>query len=166
MGMKQLLLCAGLVALAGGGGYGGALALIGEGDVADKRPAEAEAPSIFAAGQFSIPLFEDNRVAGVLLAQINVEARDFQQLQLLSRNKPQLRSTIIETFFAMEREGAISPGSLDPTTVSARIKKDLELMINDGEIGGVLIDRLLLQENGRANARAARRAPPAKPELR
>lgn len=153
MGLKQILLFTVLVVMAGGGGYAGALGLVGKGDAPAKATAELSDASVFAAGQFSIPLFENNRVVGVLLAQINIEARDFQQLQLLSRNKPQLRSSIIETFFAMEREGVIAPGRVDPAAVSARIKSDLELMINDGEIGGVLIDRLLLQESGRANAR-------------
>ena len=161
MGLKQILLFLGLIALAGGGGYAGALGLVGKGDGVESTSAEATNPSVFAAGQFSIPLFEDNRVVAVLLAQINIEARDFQQLQLLSRNKPQLRSTIIETFFAMEREGVIAPGSLDPAAVSARLKADLEMMMNDGEIGGVLIDRLLLQESGRANARQ----PSSQPQL-
>ena len=165
MGLKQILLYLGLIALAGGGGYGGALVLVGGGEDAgaDRASPELNSPSVFAAGQFSIPLFEEDRVVGVLLAQINIEARDFQQLQLLSRNKPQLRSTIIETFFAMEREGVISPRNLDPATVSARLKTDLELMINDGEIGSILIDRLLMQESGRAHAP---RPQLEKPELR
>ena len=151
MGLKQLLLFVVLIGLAGAGGYGGALAVIGTGDAATPRSDNGSSQlSVLAAGQFSIPLFKNNRVAGVLLAQINLEARDFQQLQILSRQKPQLRSAIIESFFAMEREGMLSPETLDPAIVSARLKTDLELMVDNGEIGGVLIDRLLIQESGRA----------------
>lgn len=151
MGLKQLLLFVVLIGLAGAGGYGGALAIVGTGDAdASSGDSSASEASVLAAGQFSIPLFKNNRVVGVLLAQINLEARDFQQLQILSRQKPQLRSTIIESFFAMEREGILSPETLDPAIVSARLKTDLEIMVDNGEIGGVLIDRLLIQESGRA----------------
>lgn len=153
MGMKQILLFVVLVGLAGAGGYGGALALVGKSDrVKSAGDSGGSQVSVLAAGQFSIPLFQDSRVAGVLLAQVNIEARDFQQLQVLSRQKPQLRSTIIESFFAMEREGALSPERLDPAVVSARLKTDLELMIDNEEISAILIDRLLIQESGRAAA--------------
>ena len=153
MGLQQLLLFTGLIVIAGAGGYAGALTIVGEGEEAAQTRDVDSSPSVMSAGQFSIPLFDEDRIVGVLLAQINIEASNFQQLQVLSRSKPQVRSTIIETFFAMEREGVISPARLDPVIVASRIKTDLEMVLDEGEIGGVLIDRLLLQESGRASER-------------
>ena len=153
MGLQQILLFTGLIAAAGAGGYAGALTLVGEDSEAVQTRDVESSPSVMSVGQFSIPLFDEDKVVGVLLAQINIEASNFQQLQVLSRSKPQVRSAIIETFFAMEREGIISPERLDPVTVASRIKTDLEMVIDEGEISGVLIDRLLLQESGRASER-------------
>lgn len=141
-----------LCAVAGAGGYGGALLFIGK-EARDEYHVEGgdSAPAVLNLGQFTIPVFEDDRVRGVLLAQINVETEGLQHMQSLSRNKAQIRSLVIDSFFAMEKEGLIAPDALSASGVAERLKKDLSMAFTDAKIRSVLIDRLLIQENGRAN---------------
>ena len=148
-----LLACA----LAGAGGYGGALVFIGK-EPREKHAEESAdtAPAVLNLGQFTIPVFEGDRVRGVLLAQINIETEGLQHMQSLPRNKAQIRSLVIDSFFAMEKEGLIAPEALSASSVSARLKNDLSLAYKSAKIRAVLIDRLLIQENGRANRQPAR----------
>lgn len=150
--MGGLLCCA----LAAAGGYGGALVFIGKEPRENRAGAKAEtATSILNLGQFTIPVFEGDRVRGVLLAQVNIETEGLQHMQSLSRNKAQIRSLVIDSFFAMEKEGLIAPEALSASGVAERLKKDLGLAYRDAKIRAVLIDRLLIQENGRANRQPA-----------
>lgn len=138
--------------LAAAGGYGGALVFIGKEPREDHAVAKADATTaVLNLGQFTIPVFEGERVRGVLLAQVNIETEGLQQMQSLSRNKAQIRSLVIDSFFAMEKEGLIAPEALSASRVAERLKKDLGLAYQEAKIRAVLIDRLLIQENGRAN---------------
>ncbi|WP_428410361.1 hypothetical protein [Hyphococcus sp.] len=154
MQLKKMLLGGVLFsALAGAAGYGGALFLVGKEahEKETKQEAKVEAaPAVLNLGQFTIPIFEGDSVRGVLLAQINIETDGIQQMQSLSRNKARIRSLVIDSFFAMEKEGLIAPEALSASNVSERLKKDLALAYESAKIRAVLIDRLLIQENGRA----------------
>lgn len=102
-----------------------------------------------SAGQFTIPVFDGASVAYVLLAQMHVEVTSAEQVAILSRSRPRLRAVILESLFALERRGGMSPDTLDPEVVAAAIEADLEQSFEVGDISGVLIERLLLQENMR-----------------
>ena len=157
MKMKNILMGGMLCcALAAAAGYGGALAFIGKEPREDHADAKADATTaVLNLGQFTIPVFEGDRVRGVLLAQVNIETDGLQHMQSLSRNKAQIRSLVIDSFFAMEKEGLIAPEALSASRVAERLKKDLGLAYQDAKIRAVLIDRLLIQENGRANRQPA-----------
>ena len=151
MKLKTLMIPLALCAAAAAGGYGGGRAYLSLAEAKASPAKEVENEKVIvSAGQFTIPVFSDDGVNAVLLAQINIVARDYEQVRFLTRNRPWMRSMIIEALFALERRGEIDPGALDPQTLAASIKKDLERGLEIGEIGGVMFNRLLLQETGRA----------------
>lgn len=103
---------------------------------------------VFAAGQFTVPLFEGGRVPFFLLAEINVEVETYDEVSLLSNNRPHVRATILETLFELERRGDIKPGTINPDVLKTAIKEDLEATFAINEISSVLLNRLLIQETG------------------
>lgn len=103
---------------------------------------------IFAAGQFTIPLFEDGKVPFFLLAEINVEVETYDEVSLLSNNRPHVRATILETLFELERRGDIKPGTIDPAVIKVAVQEDLEATFDINQVSNVLLNRLLIQETG------------------
>lgn len=103
---------------------------------------------IFAAGQFTIPMFEDDRVPYFLLAEINLQLQTYDEVSMLSSNRPQVRATVLETLFELERRGDIKPGSIKPDVIQKAIKEDLETTFELDAVTGVLLNRLLVQETG------------------
>ncbi|MEM9839099.1 MAG: hypothetical protein AAF830_08085 [Pseudomonadota bacterium] len=103
---------------------------------------------VFAAGQFTIPLFEDGKVPFFLLAEINVEVETYDEVSLLSNNRPHVRATILETLFELERRGDIKPGTIDPAVIKVAVQEDLEATFDINQVSGVLLNRLLIQETG------------------
>jgi len=140
-----------LCCIAAAGGFAAALVFVGKDDSAPSaEKSDDSATAILNLGQFTIPIFDEDRVQGVLLAQINIETNSLTDMQSLSRNKARIRSHVIDSFFAMESEGVIAPGALKASKVASRLQKDLALTYGSDAIRSVLIDRLLIQENGRA----------------
>ncbi|MEM1380801.1 MAG: hypothetical protein AAGH41_09270 [Pseudomonadota bacterium] len=101
---------------------------------------------VFAAGQFTIPLFEGGTVPFFLLAEINVEVETYDEVSLLSNNRPHVRATILETLFELERRGDIKPGTIDPGVISTAVKEDIEATFDINQVSNVLLNRLLIQE--------------------
>ena len=152
MQIKQSMTGLGVLCfVAAGLGYGGALTFVGPTETETASNMKNDGPNaVLSLGQFTIPIFDGDRIRGVLLAQINIEAEGLQQMQSLSRNKAQIRSLIINSFFAMEKEGLLMPETLSATAIAGRLKGDLETAIDSEKVRMILIDRLLIQENGRA----------------
>ena len=107
-------------------------------------------PFVFAAGQFVVPLFEGDRVPYFLLTEINVQLETYNEVSLLSNNKPHVRATVLETLFELERRGDVRPGTLDPETIKAAVKEDLERTFNLTGVRAIFLDRLLLQETSQS----------------
>lgn len=103
---------------------------------------------VFAAGQFTIPLFEGGRVPFFLLAEINIEVETYDEVSLLSNNRPHVRATVLETLFELERRGDIKPGTIRPEVIQKAIKEDLEATFDIKGVSNVLLNRLLIQETG------------------
>jgi len=170
--MKQLAIIAGLSVLAGVGGYGAGLALP-EGDkekhsevVESSTEAEASVPSdqtlaveqsdgdensplIVSIGQFTVPIFANDRPQAVLLAQMKIQVGNYDQVRELTRQTAQVRSQVIETLFALERAGEVSLGAIDPKVIADSVRADLDSPGYAG-VQTVLFDRLLVQESARA----------------
>ncbi|MEE4208285.1 MAG: hypothetical protein V2I43_03330 [Parvularcula sp.] len=136
-----------LMAVFGGAGY--ALGEISK-TTADQRKTGADNQNaiVFNAGQFTIPLFEDGRVPFFLLAEVNIEVRTYDEVSLLSANKPAVRAAVLETFFELERRGDIKPDTIKPEVIQKAIQEDLEATFAVDNISGILLNRLLIQEAG------------------
>ncbi|GGY50652.1 hypothetical protein [Parvularcula lutaonensis] len=109
---------------------------------------EAEENVVFAAGQFTIPLFEGGRVPFFLLTEVNIEVATYDEVSLLSNNRPHVRATILETLFELERRGEIKPDTIKPEVIKKAVQEDLEATFDLGEVNNVLLNRLLIQETG------------------
>ncbi|MEO1043157.1 MAG: hypothetical protein AAFX52_12795 [Pseudomonadota bacterium] len=101
---------------------------------------------IFEAGQFTVPLFEGGNVPYFLLAEVNVEVTTYEDVSLLTNNRPAVRAMMLETFFELERRGEIKPETLNPETITAALRNDLEATFDLDRVSAVLLDRLLIQE--------------------
>jgi hypothetical protein len=139
-----------VAAIGGATGYAAAAMATADRTGAD----QVESLQMVSAGQFTVPVFSEGRVDFVLLAQIHVETRTADQLATLSRSRPRLRSAILETLFALEREGRLHPGVLNPVEVTAEIERDLEATFAVGDLPAVVAERLLLQETSRSRSPA------------
>jgi flagellar basal body-associated protein FliL len=147
--VPKLLLLFVLTIVCGGGGF--ALAEISQ--MSDKIRQQGtnvdDEAVIFDAGQFTIPLFDGGRVPYFLLTEINIEVEAYDQVSFLSNNRPHVRATVLETLFELERRGEIKPGKVNPEKIKEAIRADLEATFGLGDITGVLIDRLIVQETGK-----------------
>lgn len=137
-----------LVLVSGGGGF--ALGEISQMSDKIRRQGTTDAAEhvVFAAGQFTIPLFEGGKVPYFLLAEINIEVDTYDEVSLLSNNRPHVRATVLETLFELERRGEIKPGTIRPDVIKEAIKEDLEATFDIKEVTNVLLNRLLIQETG------------------
>lgn len=137
-----------LVFVCGGGGFAlGEITKMSD-NIRRQGTNEASENVVFAAGQFTIPLFEGGRVPYFLLTEINIEVDTYDEVSLLSNNRPHVRATVLETLFELERRGEIKPGTIRPDVIKQAIKEDLEATFDVKEVTNVLLNRLLIQETG------------------
>jgi hypothetical protein len=138
-----------LTLVCGGGGYAlGEIAQMADG-ISSKGTTTPREKVVFAAGQFTIPLFEGESVPYFLLTEINIEVETYDEVSILSSNRPHVRATVLESLFELERRGEIKPGVISPEVIQAAVKSDLEATFPVNSISRVLLDRLLIQETGR-----------------
>lgn len=144
--MPKVLILAILVAVCGGGGFAlGEISQMSDG-LRRQGTNTRQENVVFAAGQFTIPLFEGGRVPFFLLTEVAIEVETYDEVSLLSNNRPHVRATVLETLFELERRGDIKPGTIKPEVITEAIKEDLEATFAIGEVSNVLLNRLLIQE--------------------
>lgn len=144
--MPKPLILVILALVCGGGGYAlGEISQMSDGLRRQGTNTSSE-NVVFAAGQFTIPLFEGGRVPFFLLTEIAIEVETYDEVSLLSNNRPHVRATVLETLFELERRGDIKPGTVKPEVIAEAIKADLETTFAIGEVSNVLLNRLLIQE--------------------
>jgi len=146
--MPRIAILVIMVAVCGIGGY--ALGEISQmTDSIRRQGTTVENQSVvFSAGQFTVPLFDGGRVPFFLLAEINIEVDTYDEVSLLSNNRPHVRAAILETLFELERRGDIKPGTINPDTIKKAIQEDVEATFDINQVSNVLINRLLIQETG------------------
>ncbi|NNU17427.1 hypothetical protein HK107_13930 [Parvularcula sp. ZS-1/3] len=144
---KPLLLLITLFVCAGGGFALGEISKMSASQ-RDKGTTEEAQNVVFAAGQFVVPLFEGGKVPFFLLAEINIGVETYDEVSLLSNNRPHVRATVLETLFELERRGDIKPGTVKPEVIKKAIKEDLEATFDLEGVSDVLVNRLLIQETG------------------
>ncbi|MEM9809905.1 MAG: hypothetical protein AAF788_01650 [Pseudomonadota bacterium] len=146
--MKKAIVFLAATTICGGGGFALGEIIKQSSSTRAAGTAETQQSVIFSAGQFTIPMFEGGRVPYFLLTEINLEVQTYDEVSLLSSNKPQVRATVLETLFELERRGEIKPDTIEPDIIKSAIKADLETTFDINQISNVLLDRLLIQETG------------------
>lgn len=144
--MPRPIILAILCAVFGGSGFAlGEISKMSD-DIRRQGTSNDQQRVVFSAGQFTIPMFEDGRVPFFLLTEINIEVGTYDEVSLLSAQRPHVRATILETLFELERRGDIKPDTIEPDTIKKAIKSDLESTFDVSQISNVLLNRLLIQE--------------------
>jgi len=144
--VKKIILFAILTTVFGIGGFSLAEITQTTARVREAGTTEETDKVIFEAGQFTIPVFDGGNVPYFLLTEVNIEVFTYDDVSLLTTNRPAVRSVMLETFFELERRGAIRPETLDPETIKVALMKDLEASFDLDRVSSVLLDRLLIQE--------------------
>ena len=144
--MRKIILFAILTAIFGIGGFSLAEITQKTARVRQAGTTEETEKVIFEAGQFTVPVFDGGNVPYFLLTEVNVEVYTYDDVSLLTNNRPAVRAMMLETLFELERRGAIRPETLDPDTIKAALMEDLEASFDLDRVSAVLLDRLLIQE--------------------
>ncbi|MEO1656257.1 MAG: hypothetical protein AAFR65_00920 [Pseudomonadota bacterium] len=144
--MRKIILFAILTAIFGIGGFSLAEITQKTARVREAGTTEETEKVIFEAGQFTVPIFDGGNVPYFLLAEVNVEVYTYDDVSLLTNNRPAVRAMMLETFFELERRGEIKPETLNPESIKAALMADLEATFDLDRVSAVLLDRLLIQE--------------------
>ncbi|MDQ2104133.1 hypothetical protein [Azospirillum isscasi] len=152
------VLCA---ALAGAAGYGiGRLQLtLGAGEkaatdqqqagAAPEMPTDGPGPFYVEVGQLMVPVLVEGRTNAFILTQITLQTGSVEQSNLLRRHLPHARNALLQALFGMAGAGAFDGPSVDPAAVAKALKQAAAEQLGPELVRGVLIDRLMRQENTR-----------------
>ena len=144
--MRKIILFVLLTAVFGIGGFSLAEITQNTKRIREAGTTEETEKVVFEAGQFTVPLFEGGNVTYFLLTEINVEVYTYNDVSLLTNNRPAVRAMMLETLFELERRGEIKPETLNPDSIKSAIMADLEATFELDRVSAVLLDRLLIQE--------------------
>ncbi|MEM9284458.1 MAG: hypothetical protein AAGA39_01110 [Pseudomonadota bacterium] len=150
--MRKIILFAILTAIFGIGGFSLGEITQKTARVREAGTTEVNEKVIFEAGQFTVPIFEGGNVPYFLLTEVNVEVYTYDDVSLLTNNRPAVRAMMLETLFELERRGEIRPETLNPEAIKAALMADLEATFDLDRVSAVLLDRLLVQETRHRNA--------------
>ncbi|MEM0928838.1 MAG: hypothetical protein AAGI89_06055 [Pseudomonadota bacterium] len=150
--MRKIILFAILTAIFGIGGFSLGEITQKTARVREAGTTEVTEKVIFEAGQFTVPIFEGGNVPYFLLTEVNVEVYTYDDVSLLTNNRPAVRAMMLETLFELERRGEIRPETLNPEAIKAALMADLEATFDLDRVSAVLLDRLLVQETRHRNA--------------
>lgn len=142
-------------AVAAGIGYGiGRLDLgtraASEQAAADKeKPLEGPGPFLVDIGQLMVPVLVDGRTNAFILTQITLEAGSVEQANQIRRHMIHARSALLQGLFGLAGTGFFDGPTVDPAAASRALRQSANEQLGSNIVKGVLIDRLMRQENTR-----------------
>ncbi|AWK88257.1 hypothetical protein [Azospirillum thermophilum] len=141
-------------AVAAGIGYGvgrldlGTRATPEQAAVTDK-PLEGPGPFLVDIGQLMVPVLVDGRTNAFILTQITLEAGSVDQANLIRRHMIHARSALLQGLFGLAGTGFFDGPTVDPAAASRALRQSANEQLGSNIVKGVLIDRLMRQENTR-----------------
>ncbi|MEM1103318.1 MAG: flagellar basal body-associated FliL family protein [Pseudomonadota bacterium] len=105
----------------------------------------AEQGGIVALGQFVAPLMEEGRARGHVLAQIRLEAMDYEALRQITRETPRVRHVVLGKFYSLAKLGVFEESQADVADLAAALKSEINAELAGDPVKSVFFDRLLVQ---------------------
>ncbi|TWA64086.1 hypothetical protein FBZ84_10934 [Azospirillum baldaniorum] len=112
-------------------------------------PTDGPGPFYVEVGQLMVPVLVEGRTNAFILTQITLQTGSVEQSNLLRRQLPHARNALLQALFGMAGAGAFDGPSVDPAAVAKSLKQAAAEQLGPDLVRGVLIDRLMRQENTR-----------------
>ncbi|MFL7903999.1 hypothetical protein ACJ41P_22895 [Azospirillum argentinense] len=112
-------------------------------------PTDGPGPFYVEVGQLMVPVLVEGRTNAFILTQITLQTGSVEQSNLLRRHLPHARNALLQALFGMAGAGAFDGPSVDPAAVARSLKQAAAEQLGPDLVRGVLIDRLMRQENTR-----------------
>ncbi|WP_114858631.1 flagellar basal body-associated FliL family protein [Azospirillum brasilense] len=112
-------------------------------------PSDGPGPFYVEVGQLMVPVLVEGRTNAFILTQITLQTGSVEQSNLLRRHLPHARNALLQALFGMAGAGAFDGPSVDPAAVAKSLKQAAAEQLGPDLVRGVLIDRLMRQENTR-----------------
>ncbi|QCO18791.1 hypothetical protein D3869_26260 (plasmid) [Azospirillum brasilense] len=112
-------------------------------------PTDGPGPFYVEVGQLMVPVLVEGRTNAFILTQITLQTGSVEQSNLLRRHLPHARNALLQALFGMAGAGAFDGPSVDPAAVAKSLKQAAAEQLGPDLVRGVLIDRLMRQENTR-----------------